>query len=272
MANTIEAYMPDLDRIKEHLKNPEPMIVSKDEFEEVMAQPKKFGLYRGADMGDEEILRAMEIGWIKIWAPDGEFDLLNHIDSADVDFRLGQDFWHYTQNAIDHLTIGNHIEPIRDLELLVYTYKMPGQDYITYPGTITLAKTREHISLANTLHARFDGKSLAARLGLSNHQTAGHFHPGYSGAPMMEWSNGNQLFIHIKAHDKAGSMTFSMLGSPSTRPRNLKTNSESFAQNQEGPFGFWDPKWDQVRERAILQHSQRLLEADRERAEYGIYK
>ena len=39
MAETIEAYMPDLERIKEHCKNPEPVIVTKEEFEEQL--PKK---------------------------------------------------------------------------------------------------------------------------------------------------------------------------------------------------------------------------------------
>lgn len=247
MPRTIEAYMPDLDRIKEHCKNPAPVIVTKDEFTDIMAQQEKYGLYRGTNMSDEEILRAMEIGWIKVWNPNTEFDLLKAIQGGGVDFSLGSDFWHYRQHAISRLTIGEHIESIRNFELLEYTYKLPKEEFVFYPNTIVLALTNECVSLSNALYGQFDGKSLAARLGLSEHQNAGHFDPGFSGKAIVEISNTNVLHLGLRVNDGVGSMTFHMYGSPSTRPRTQKIDSESMAQNQIAPFGFWDPKWDEVR-------------------------
>ena len=255
MTSELKPYIPDLERIAENSKNPEPVIVTKEEFEEVMAQPEIYGLYRGADMSDEEILRAMELGWIKIGAPDGGFNIIDQIQPASVDLRLGQNFWHYGQNAISRLTIGEHLAPLRDLELLHYTYKIPGEEFVFFPSTIVLATTQEWVSLSNALHGKFDGRSLAARLGLSSHQTAGHFEPGFVGAIMMEISNVNILHIGLRANERIGSMTFSMFGSPSTRPRTHKLD-RNVVQEQVSPFGFWDPGWDEVKRKRIEELSR----------------
>lgn len=251
MAPEIKPYIPDLDKIAHHCKDPSPVIVTKEEFDEVMSNPDEYGLYRGTNMSDEEILRAMELGWIKIWNTNGKFNLLNRIQDGGVDFTLGPDFWHYRQHEISRLTIGEHVEPIRRLGLLEYTYKLAGEEFVFYPGTIVLALTNEGISLSNTLYGRFDGRSTAARLGLSNHQTAGYFGAGFSGRGVLEMSNVNTLHVGLRVNEGVGFMTFHMFGSPSTRPRTQKLDSGSFSQNQVSPFGSWDEKWTRIREETI---------------------
>jgi dCTP deaminase len=236
------------------------VIVSTEEFNEVMDFPEEYGLYRGAAMGDEEVLRAMELGWIKVWTPGEDYNVLDYIDADNIDFRLGKDFWQYHPSEVSRLTIGEHIQPIQDHDILTYTYKLPGEEFIFFPNNLVLAMTVEHISLSNVIRGQFDGRSLAARLGLSNHQAAGHFHPGFTGPMMAEISNANILHGGVRVHDRIGSMTFSMLGSPSTRPRTQKENSESKADNQQGPFGFWDPKWDEEREKVIGRSSREKLD------------
>jgi hypothetical protein len=101
MAQSITPYKPNLKKIAKHCKNPEPLILTPEEYDEIL---KEYGLYRGVRLSDVGILKAMEAGLIKIWDKSGAFDLEKQIQSASIDLRLGQDFWHYRQHRISRIT------------------------------------------------------------------------------------------------------------------------------------------------------------------------
>lgn len=250
MAKSIEKYIPDLDKIARHNQDLEPKVLSPEEYDDILS---RFGLYRGTRLSDVGILKAMEAGLIKIWSNSGYFDLLKQIQSSCVDLTLGNEFWHYKQHCISRLTLGKHQEAIKEYKLIDYNYKLHGDEFVFHPGSLVLSLTDEIVSVSNVVVGSFDGRSLAARLGLSNHQTAGLFHAGFCGRAMMEISNSNYIDIAVPIGERIGSMIFTLLDQPSTRPECLKTDSQSNAFKQTGPFGFRFEEWDVEKQEVIAQ-------------------
>lgn len=240
----IKPYMPDLKKIAQHSEDMEPMVLSPEEYDEILSST---GLRRGTRLSDVGILKALEAGLIKIWDEEGNLDLLKNMQSASLDLTLGHEFWHYKQHRISRLTMGQHKSPIADLSLLEYNYKNSDDVFVFHSNCLVLAQVQEVVSLSNVVIATFDGKSTAGRLGLSNHQTAGLVHAGYCGKIMMEISNTNNLDIAVPIGVPIGTLNFHLLDQPSTRPENLKTDSQSKAYKQASPFGFRDPEWDKAK-------------------------
>ena len=65
------------------------------------------------------------------------------------------------------------------------------------PGRFALAWTREHITLPNFLAARVEGRSTAARVGLSVHQSAPTVHSTFSGRLQLEMTNAGPFTIQL---------------------------------------------------------------------------
>lgn len=257
MLTQIKPYQPNLQKILNHSKNPEPLILSPEEYEDILIE---YGLRRGSRLSDVGILKAMEAGLIKIWDLEGGFDLEKQIQASSIDLRLGHDFWFYKSHQISRLTMGKHLDPIQNLEdgLLEYSYKLDGEEFVFHPGGLVLALIQEGITLSNVAIGILDGRSLAGRLGLSNHQTAGNFEPGFSGRMVLEISNTNSLDIAVPIFERIGSISFMLLDQPSTRPRTFKRDSQSKADHQISPFGFWKPEWDQQRRKVLSKKNSYL--------------
>ena len=258
MRTTIKPYQPNFKKILEHSKSPEPLMFSPEEYEDILIE---YGLRRGTRLSDVGILKAMEAGLIKIWDPDGNFDLEKAIQPCYVDLRLGKDFWFYKSHQISRLTLGKHLEPIQNIAgegLLEYSYKLEGDEFVFHPGGLVLALLQEGLAVSNCAVGTLDGRSLAGRLGLSNHQTAGTFEPGFSGRMVLEISNTNNLDIAVPILERIGAISFMLLDQPSTRPRNFKSDkdSQSKANNQISPFGFWLPEWDNIRKKSLAQKAK----------------
>jgi deoxycytidine triphosphate deaminase len=252
MPGHIEKYIPDLDRIAEHSKDPNPVILDREEYNEMLQEN---GLYRG-EMSDYDILKAMELGLIKIWSPDGSFDVLRQIQSNNIDLRIGNEFWHYRQNKYSSITYGKHIPLLP--EILGYTYKMDGEDFVFHPNNLALSMTRELVVLSNVVSANFDGRSGFARLGLSAHQTAEKIHSGFRGGIVVECSDANYMHIGITIPEVIGSLVCNFLGNPSTRPRNGDATKD-WSDMQTSPWGFRLPEWDQEKAK-ILEAANKVQE------------
>lgn len=244
----LKPYIPDLDKIAKHCTNPDPLILNDDEFANILAEYK---LYRGTRLSDVGILRAMEAGLIKIWDPEEHgFDLLKQIKGARVDFRIDHHVWRYdTDDRISRLTMGQHEGPLQEFDLLKYSYRAIDEDIVLNPGRLTLALFHEGLSLSNAVVAEVDGRSLAGRLGISNHQTASEAGPGYAGRIIMEISNANHFDIAIPVHEAVGSVGFTLLDHPSSRPYNLQ--SGNLAYMQVAPFRYWKDEWSEKMKEAL---------------------
>lgn len=263
MSRKIEAYIPDLDKIAEHSQDHEPLVLLPEEYDEIL---ERFKLYRGTMLADEGLLIAMEAGLIKVWDEEGSLDL-SQVQSASLDLRLGPEFWYYRRHTgVDSLILGSHRREIEENDILGYTCKREGEIFAFHPDSLVLALTREGIALSNVVYGLFDGKSSGARLGMSNHQTAGGINAGFSGQLVMEFSDSNHINVGVPVGKSVASMRFHLLDRPSTRPENLKADSVSRAYGQVSPFGFRRPEWDEIREK-VLKGGNGFHAKEQERAE-----
>lgn len=246
MAEIITPYYPDLEKIVAESSDPTPKHLTPREYSYLL---EDHGL-RPGELSDVGILKLMELGLIKVWGEG--FNLMYQIQACNLDLRIDNNFFTYRKHRNSMLP--HDIDPaaMARKRLLDYDYVPDGQEFTFYQGKLVLAYTREEIALSNAVVARFDGKSKQARRGLSTHQTASIIHPGFVGPIMMELSNTNELDLPFCVPDQIGSLTFSLLSSPSSRPRNLGS-SHMWTHMQRGPFGYWDPSWDNIRAKALLQ-------------------
>ncbi len=250
----IEAYQPDYEKIAEQSSNPAPVIIQLEEYDDFL---REHNLHRG-ELSDVGILQAMELGLIKIWADDGEFDIAKQIQSNNFDVRLAQEFWHFRPHRYSRVTLGDHDEEAR--ELLAYNYRNIGDQFIFHPQGLVHALTLERISLSNVVSCLFDGRSSGGRWGVSIHQTAGTIHSGFVGQILLEVSNANGIDIAVPVGGGIGSLAkFNLLAQPSSRPRNQDATHQ-WSQMQTSPFGFRLPEWDEEAKRVIAKSNEQLLQ------------
>lgn len=246
----IEQYLPDLDKVAYHSKDPQPRILTKSDYYNWLDHAE----LRAGLMSDEGILKAMEEGLIKVTDPSGCFDLLAQIQPSSLDLRLGNEFWFFGQHEISRLTMGRHRQVLQELNLLNYGYKPNGVEMVFHRDRFLLALTAEQVTLSNVVLGSFDGRSTAARLGITNHQTAGGIEPTFSGQIVMEISNQNDLDIAVVTGDRIATLRFELLSSPSTRIRSSKPDTSSFADGQVSPFGYRLSEWDDIQNRAVHRY------------------
>lgn len=239
-------YLPDLEKIAAASANPEPLILTEEEYEDLLQRHR---LHRG-QLSDVGILKAMELGLIKVWTEDGNYNPVDFIESNNLDVTLGNEFWFYRPHEISRLTLGKHLEAIKALDLLVYNYKADGDVFTFHPNTLVLALTREVVSLSNVVTADFDGKSVPARLGLSSHQTAGQIHSGFCGQITLELSNALSLDVAVPVGKSVSSLKFNLIAEPSSRPRS-SAQGKSWNHLQSSPFGYRLPEWEEIKRNVV---------------------
>ena len=248
MAELFTPYQPDLEKIARESEKHEPKMLVQTDFERLCQELK---WTPGARLTGKNILQALEHGLIRIWdAEHNGFDPVKQTSSVSIDFKLGSEFWHYQDGSLMGLIYGDHEDQIRKSEMLKYTYRCPNKGFVFHTTGTTLALTQEAIAISNVLIGNFDGKSKLARLGISNHQTAGTFEPGFTGQAMMEISNTNRVPIEIAVQKYVASFGFQLLNEACTNPRNL-IQEKAWTFNQSSPFGTREPEWDVIRKEAI---------------------
>lgn len=244
MSETITPYIPDLEKIARESEDPKPKVLSEAEYDDFLTKTK----LRTGEQSDKGILMLMEHGLIKIGG-DG-FDLMKQISGSNLDFHGGNDFWVYSRHAFSELPYDITPEDMVAKKIIDYDYVPDGGQFIYHQGKVVLSYTREWISLSNVVMARLDGKSREARRGRRVHGTAPTFHPGFHGQMMLESTNDNELALPTPVPSLEATMTFSLLATPSTRPRNLMTGQD-WTHRSQGPYGYWAPEWTEKKERIL---------------------
>ncbi len=79
------------------------------------------------------------------------------------------------------------------------------------PKTFVLAQTQEELRLPNWIAGRLEGRSRLARLGIIVHGTAGLFHPGWHGVPVLELANLGPYNVTLHVGQPICAMTFEMV-------------------------------------------------------------
>lgn len=244
-------YHPDLDLIRYQTRDMSPRILTKSEYYNWLDDQE----LRTGGLSDEGILKAMESGLIKILGLNGDFDIMRYLQFASVDVTLGGDFWFFGQNELSRIVMGGHKEALQSHDMLKYGYKLHGQEMVFHRDRFLLAMTSETLSLSNVILGEFDGRSRAARLGLTSHQTSGGIEPTFTGRIVMELSNQNDLDIGVLVGDSVSTIRFLALSSPTTRTRDTMAVSLSQANGQISPFGYWQPEWTEIQKRAKIRQN-----------------
>lgn len=147
-------------------------------------------------LADSNLIRLIKKGIITITPCPA----LNDIEGVTVPLHLGNEF-------IDiHETKDEFLDP-DDKSLASRFSTVTKDDYYDFkPGSLTLAITKEVISLRDNYMARLDGRSRLARLGISVHVTAHRIDPGFSGTIVLEIFNCSKNTIRLKIGSEIGAL------------------------------------------------------------------
>jgi dCTP deaminase len=145
-------------------------------------------------LSDSEMRKRLEswnIGFEIVW--EGNYDLLEQIWPASLDFRLGNTFKIYRRSRKTYIDVrewldSDHIETIRLNDW---------DSFILHPGDFVLWVTLEKIRVPHDLVVRCEWRSSLWRLGLIVHSTAGFVDPWFEGTITLEMANINVLPIKL---------------------------------------------------------------------------
>lgn len=135
------------------------------------------------------------------------------VQPSSVDVRLGDTLRVFSRLSYATRQLDLH-EPIPD----DLTHSVPADGFILRPGTFALGCTVEHLSLADDIAARLEGRSTLGRLGLAVHATAGYIDPGWAGEITLELSNVGPLDLVLAAGMSIGQFVFEPMSSRVARP------------------------------------------------------
>jgi len=125
---------------------------------------------------------------------------LSEIEGVTVPLHLGNEFIDICEVNEDFLdpddnTLSDRFEKVIEDDF-----------YDLKPGSLTLAITKEVITLRDHYMARLDGRSRLARLGISVHVTAHRIDPGFSGTIVLEIFNCSKNTIRLKIGSEIGAL------------------------------------------------------------------
>jgi dCTP deaminase len=175
-------------------------------------------------LSDRDILAEVDAGRIQLDPWDKSF-----VQPSSVDVRLDRYFRVFENHRYPV------IDPAEDQSELTRMVSPVGDGpFVLHPGEFVLGATFEHVSLADNIAARLEGKSSLGRLGLLTHSTAGFIDPGFSGHVTLELSNMATLPIKLWPGMKIGQLCFFQLSSPAQHPYGTQAAGSHY-QNQRGP-------------------------------------
>jgi dCTP deaminase len=128
-------------------------------------------------------------------------------------------------------------DPRGERDILDYTKKTvvkEGKPFVLKPGAFVLASTIEWVEIGPALAGRLGGRSSLSRLGISVHQTAGMFHPGWYGRVVMEIKNLGPAKVLLWPGTRVCSMAFEQVSQEVEVPYSQKPDNKYAGQT--GPM------------------------------------
>ena len=151
------------------------------------------------------------------------------VQPSSIDVRLDRFFRVFANHRY------THIDPAEQQDDLTELVEVADDEaFLLHPGEFVLGSTLEHITLADDLASRLEGKSSLGRLGLLTHSTAGFIDPGFSGHVTLELSNVANLPIKLYPGMRIGQICVLPLSSPSEHPYGASVYGSRY-QGQRGP-------------------------------------
>lgn len=175
---------------------------------------------------DHKIARELSYGELEV----DPVNLDEQLQPASLDIRLGNKFKQYSYEDMwvdlpnDAISVNDNISEKMDS----FTEK---EEVVLMPESFLLADTKEYFEIPNDMIGRVTGRSSIGRLGISIHQTAGLFDPGFQGKGVLEIANVSNRPIALEPGMRIGQMTFEKLDGSANNPYNEEDNKY---QGQEG--------------------------------------
>lgn len=154
-------------------------------------------------LSDSEIKKRIE-SWEIEMTTFGDYDVMQQIGPASLDFRLWNTFKIYRksrQTVIDSKVwvLPDHVET-----LTIENW----EQFIIHPGDFVLGVTLEKIKVPYDLVARCEGRSSIWRLWIIIHSTAWFVDPGFEGTITLEMTNINEVAVVLYAGMRIGQYAF----------------------------------------------------------------
>ncbi|MDD3646217.1 MAG: dCTP deaminase [Candidatus Gracilibacteria bacterium] len=154
-------------------------------------------------LSDSEIKKRLKSGEIEVIS-NGDYDVLEQIGPASLDFRLGNTFKIYRKSRKTVIDSRNGFDP-EHIETITL---IDGEKFVLHPGDFVLGVTLEKIKIPYDLVARCEGRSSIGRLGVIIHSTAGFIDPGFEGTITLEMTNINELPVALYTGMRIGQFAF----------------------------------------------------------------
>jgi dCTP deaminase len=174
-------------------------------------------------LADWQIVEEIEYGDLNVEPVNYD----NQLQPASLDVRLGNKY----------RTISDKVETINTGDF-DSDYVFSQEDTVEspdilglWPGDFILTNTLETFDFPDYILGEITGRSSIGRLGVTIHQTAGLFDPGFNGEGVLEIHNVSDKKILLHPGQRIAQMKFQYLDAPSSSPYNSEDNSY---QEQEG--------------------------------------
>lgn len=168
---------------------------------------------------DHKIARELAYGELEV----EPVNLDEQLQPASLDIRLGNHFREFRDNrAIVGL----------DDDLNDEMFETTCTEIVLAPDDFVLADTVETFKIPNNILGRVTGRSSIGRLGVTVHQTAGLFDPGFQGKGVLEIANATQRPIVLESGMRIAQMTFEKIEGSANKPYSKEDNKY---QEQDGP-------------------------------------
>lgn len=147
------------------------------------------------------------------------------LQPASLDIRLGNEFKEFVDSS-DSLTLGDDFES--EMEKTVVD---DNGSIIVFPGDFYLANTKEYFEFPDFIEGELTGRSSVGRMGITVHQTAGIFDPGFRGEGVLEINNVGNRPVKLEPGMRIAQMVFHKMSGRASVPYNEERNRY---QGQEG--------------------------------------
>jgi dCTP deaminase len=155
-------------------------------------------------LSDSQLRKRIESGDLKIQT-EWEYDVMEQIGPASIDFRLGHFFKIYKKSKIASIDPRDPstLDGMTELSQIAI-----GDYFMLHPGQFVLGVTMEKIRVPYDLVCRCEGRSSLGRLGIVIHSTAGFIDPGFEWTITLEITNINEVPIKLYPGMRFGQFAF----------------------------------------------------------------
>jgi len=155
-------------------------------------------------------------------------DLEEQLQPVSLDIRLGTEFREFKHNSESPSIIHFDDDIEEEMEKTVIS---DDGTFILHPDEFVLSDTKEYFEIPDNIVGEVTGRSSIGRLGVTVHQTAGLFDPGFCGKGVLELKNVSERPVALEPGMRIAQMTFEKLNSSCNEPYNSERNKY---QNQNG--------------------------------------